>query len=288
MDLITVILTAAITCSNVSTETTIPTDSISTCEVATISDTSPIFTGFSRLGGFPSAAKVLDDSTTGYAYYNVQIYKTSFTDKSNLFLAHVTGEFTPGVQAYWNGHTNYNQAYALWNGYIHCRAEKQPDATLSGTTPSVYYKTSWPDSSAFSTVYSSSVSSNYSFNSTITGGVEWESGPSIEGQTGSGISITYGTSLATSYDDPYVSKQYSTDNNSEIEWWYNATSSPANIATFKLETFYLFEMNTVTDSFRNNSFVLYVDIGMTNINTQTAKYTQQKQTIKIDCFCDYC
>lgn len=276
MEIISLLLATSLTCSN----SGIQTSSYNKDEIKNQDQTSEI-NGLTHIGGFSQPNKILDN-ISGYAYYDVQVYRTPFTYKSNLFIVNVTAEFTPGYQALLNGHNNYND-YKLFNGYLHCKAERSNIVN----TNDVNYKTSLPDTSSFTTTFTTSSSSSYNFNSELKGGISLSDGISLTGGVGSGLTVSYNKSIATTYSDPYISKQYSPDDAKEIEWNYTCSNSDiAGATTYKLDTYYIFEMDKAILDIKSNAFTFYIDIGMTNIKGILAK--KQMQTIKIECFYEYC
>lgn len=210
------------------------------------------------------------------------MYKTPFTYKSNLFIVNVAAEYTPGYQALLNGHNNY-LPYQLYNGYLHCRSERS--GIVNTYDPK--FITALPDTSSFTTTFTSSSSSAYTFNSELKCGIDLEDGISLSGAAGKGLTVSYNREISTTYSDPYISKQYSPSNSREIEW--NFTCSNLDVAgsvTYKLNTYYIFEMDKTTEDIKSNAFIFYIDIGITNkIGYETHN---QSETIKIECFCEYC
>ncbi len=275
MEIVSLFLSTALLFSNSGIQTAYYRD-----EINNETQTSEI-NGLTYIGGFSKANKILDNFS-GYAYYDVNVYKTPFTYNTNLFIVNVTAEFTPGYQALLNGHNNY-QDYKLVNGYLHCRAEYSNLVN----THKPNFKTALPDNTSFTTTFTTSSSSSYNFNSELKAGIDLNGEISLTGVLGSGLTISYNRSIATSYSDPIVSKQYSPDNVNEIEWSYTCSNSDiVGTTTYKLDTYYIFEMEKCILDIKSNAFIFYVDIGMRNKNDK--KIITQSETIKIECFCEYC
>lgn len=275
MEIVSLFLSTALLFSNSGIQTAYYRD-----EINNETQTSEI-NGLTYIGGFSKANKILDN-VSGYAYYDVHVYKTPFTYNTNLFIVNVTAEFTPGYQALLNGHNNY-QNYKLVNGYLHCRAEYSNLVN----THKPNFKTALPDNTSFTTTFTTSSSFSYNFNKELKAGISLNDGISLTGGVGSGLTVTYNNSISTTYSDPMVSKQYSPDNPNEIEW--NYTCSNVNVAgstTYKLNTYYIFEMEKCILDLKSNAFIFYIDIGMEN--NKYLKNIKQSETVKIECFCEYC
>lgn len=275
MEILSLFLATSLAFSNSQIQTCYSID-----EIETESETTEI-NGLTHIGGFSNPDKILD-SFSGYVYYDVQVYKTPFTYKSNLFIVNVTAEYTPGYQALLNGHNNY-LSYQLYNGYLHCRSEHS--GIVNTYDPK--FITALPDTSSFTTTFTSSSSTAYSFNSELKCGIDLVNGISLSGSAGKGLTVSYNHEISTTYSDPYISKQYSPSNSREIEWNYTCSSTGvARLATYKLNAYYIFEMDKTTIDIKSNAFIFYIDIGMTN--KKDYEIHNQSETIKIECFCEYC
>lgn len=275
MEILSLFLATSLAFSNSQIQTCYSID-----EIETESETTEI-NGLTHIGGFSNPDKILD-SFSGYVYYDVQVYKTPFTYKSNLFIVNVTAEYTPGYQALLNGHNNY-LPYQLYNGYLHCRSERS--GIVNTYDPK--FITALPDTSSFTTTFTSSSSTAYSFNSELKCGIDLVNGISLSGSAGKGLTVSYNHEISTTYSDPYISKQYSPSNSREIEWNYTCSSTGvARLATYKLNAYYIFEMDKTTIDIKSNAFIFYIDIGMTN--KKDYEIHNQSETIKIECFCEYC
>jgi len=201
---------------------------------------------FSYIGGYPSKAKILD-SIDGYAYYNLEIFKVNYSDKSNMFLIHVETEFTPGVNAVLNGETQYNGSMYLGEGYVHITPQKYY-VSSSKHGADLVSKSFWPKSSNFSTTVTSSFGGSFSVSRAIASGgtLSLNEGVSLSqsNSTNAKLTLNYSKSLSTLMDDPFISTQTASNNYDTAEWSYQVVNfGVAGAATYTLNTYCMFELN---------------------------------------------
>lgn len=212
---------------------------------------SGVSSAFSYLGGSPSAQKCLDNPD-GYAYYLNSVYKSPYTNASDLYLLREQIWFTPGYAARNDG-TNpnrdyYNSGAMLGKGTVGVTLKKYESGDAHGGDVAI--KSFWPQSSNVSTTVTSS------FGTTLSGslgfsqsaGAEIGDGAKItvsKGQSsGVGLSFTWSKSTSSLVEDPMVSSQYSPSTNLGVTWNYEVNGKDtAGKLTYAFDCFVLFEMS---------------------------------------------
>lgn len=248
-----------------------------------------VIEGFDFLGG-TNFTKTIDEKW-GYVYYNLNIYRTKFTDNSNLYLVHTVTDFTPGYQAVANDESGYTDHY-LDNGYIHMKAYKY-DSDNGRNGGDVKLKTFWPRETDFSTTFSSSFGSSLTVNDEINGGANLSDGVSLGVKGGSSLSLSFNKSVAITYEEPILSSQLSSSNSSEVQWYFELTDTKsvhkaAGSVTYSLETYYLFEMDNYSyNNCSKDAFCLDYTVYMENVDYGLFNIKLKKDSsysIKIYCF----
>jgi hypothetical protein len=214
--------------------------------IATINSTNNE-NNFTLLGGFPSKALVLD-CKDGYVYYNMEVYKTPYTTKSNLYLLHVITEWTPGYIAYKNTNTKYDESRSLSKGYVHLALERYIDEEKSAYGPKISPKVMWPLSSETETTITSSYGFSLALNNSLKKGITFDNGSTLSinanSSNASSLTFTYSKTQSSVSEDPRLSVQTSSENSMEAQWYYEVNSKDiAGRVTYSLETYYLFEMD---------------------------------------------
>jgi len=216
--------------------------------------------GFDTLGGF-SNAKIID-CKDGYVYYNLDISKTEYTDKSNLYLVHTLTQFTPGYVTKLNNIPNYDQSRSLGRGYVHLALEQYRDLDKNAVGSVISPKEYWPRSSTYTTSISSTFGATVSYNSSIQQGVEIGNGGSIGASvsknSGTALSFSFSKTMSSVTDDPRLSTQNSPTNPNEAQWSFEIINKDvAGKTTYYLDTYYLFEMDNYSYENANcDSFIL--------------------------------
>lgn len=260
------------------------TNALSTTNISTMSTLESGFDGFSYLGGFPEKALVIN-YTYGYVYYNLSVYKASYTNHSNLYLVFVQTEFTPGYVAYANGDTWYGPNYKLFDGYVHLAASKYV-VSSSAHGSNLLLKEFWPQSSTFITTITSSYGGTATYNSSIQAGVTLDGGATITGTSGTSLSFSFNRSIGVTTTDPYLSSQSDPDNVEEAQWNYTATSDAAKQTTYYLKTFYLFEMDNFTfANVNSDAFDLTYTVYMRNAVKILGQYVKWSHTAEVTLGC---
>lgn len=217
---------------------------------------------FRCIGSYPAPYKVLD-CDDGYAYYDLEIYKASYTSNSNLFLIHCETVFTPGYVARINNETQSNgnnyKEYMLKRGYVHLGLKRYNENNKLGGT--IAPKLMWPSSSSVTTTFTST----YGVSSTIGGsfgrGIELGNGGSIaataNASNSSSLTFTYNQSLSSVVSDPVLSNQFSSSDYMEAQWSFEVLNKDvAGKLSYHLDTYYLFEMSKNTTNCGENAFTL--------------------------------
>ena len=223
-----------------------------------ISIQSSIESPFRRLGGF-DRAKVLD-CDDGYVYYYTEILKSPFTSESDLYLAHVVTEFTPGHVARLNGDTSYKD-YNLSNAYVHLNLEQYSENGKKGGE--IAPKDFWPKSSSFTTTITSSFGGSIDMGLSSEVGIEIGNGASLSAKKGSdfGISLQFDKSMSTTVEDPVLSSQFAADNKYEVQWSISSENTEVSgSVTYTLESYYLFEMSNDVTNANRDSFILTYEV----------------------------
>lgn len=213
---------------------------------------------FRRLGG-TDYKKVLD-CDDGYAYYVTNFYTAPFTTKSDLYLAHVITNITPGHAARANGDKNYKDYY-LSNAYIHLTtAQYLEDDKVGGE---IVPKDFWPRSSTLTTTVTSSFGGSIVMNTTGSQGIDLGNGASItvSNSSSNGVTITFDKSQSTVTPDPVLSFQLASNNPYEAQWSISVINEEvAGSISYSMDLYYLFEMSNEVSNTNRNSFLLEYEI----------------------------
>lgn len=233
--------------------------------------------GFQWTTGFVN--KSVNKDPVGYFYYDVDVYSTDFTNCSKLFLLHTKGEFTSGYIAKQNDPNSnyYDSNYDLWSGYIHSSFIRH---TSDGMTSSSFVpKTSWPQSSNFTSTISSSFSTSLSIGSQLGAEADICGGLIISRVSSSSITFSFDKSVAVSGPEPFISSQTSLTNINAQQWnyQYNAVGK----ATYVLDTYQLFEVKNDGVNCSQYSFDYQVSVKMTNIAWKGYWWEQKNSVDKI-------
>ncbi len=240
---------------------------------------------FMRLGGF-DRAKVLD-CIDGYVYYYNEIYRSTFTSESDLYLVHVVTEFTPGHVARLNGGTSYKDCN-LSNAYVHLTLEQYSEDGKKGGE--IAPKDFWPKSSSFTTTISSSFGESIDMVFSSEGGIEIGNGASLSAKTGNdfSVSLQFDESISTVVEDPVLSSQFSFDNKNEVQWSLSSQNkSISGSVTYTLDSYYLFEMSKDVINANRDSFMLTYEVmyqGTYKLLWWWQDGSTFKEGVRISCF----
>lgn len=218
--------------------------------------------------GHSSAPVLTLECDDGYVYHYMEIYKASYTSNSDLYLAKIQNSFTPGHVAVVNGTTKTNgeafKDYYLRRGYVHMGLSRYFDEAYYG--PNISIKAMWPTSSSFSTTITSSFGFNAQFSNEFQQGVSFGDGIIIQADVGSSnstaLTINFSKTVSTTSENPFLSAQYSADNNFEAQWNFDFTDirSAATAVTYTFNTYLLFEMDKSYYGCSRDAFILDYNI----------------------------
>lgn len=243
---------------------------------------------FRRLSTYPEYVKVIDHSD-GYVYYNIFIYKMSFTENSDLYLFVCDQQFTPGYAAHLAGHSTYDSGVYLSEGAVTMGLEKYTDPDNNKNGSNVTFKASWPYSST------TSVTVESTYGQTITTGIadgvsfNLMDGFSFYVESYTENSITTSITTTTNVSDPILTRQFSPTNPLYTDWAFEVQSKDVTgKLTYTLKTFYLFEMDNYSYNNTNrDAFIMHYSVSF-NVCYQTLWWYNEKEThtyaARISCF----
>ncbi len=204
--------------------------------------------------------KVLE-SDCGYAYVEMDLYKSPYTDKSNLYLLNSKVNFTPGIIPQIHGDrqddgSKFKEAYLKYGGFDFELEQYNEGWRRSGN---ISIKASWPYSTNVSTTISSSFSKTLSFgisNGQSTGNLNGGF-LSVEANSMFTTSVAYQftKTLSSVTADPMLSHQYSPQSVENLEWTY-ITQNPevAGTITYNVNSYVLFEMDNTAMNMSSDAF----------------------------------
>lgn len=234
------------------------------------------------------------DFKDGYVYYQIGIYKSEYTEKSNLYLFNVNMEFVPGHVANLNGDKSYDKGRYLSKGNLRFYVERYINSENEKQGPSFVFKESWPTSSTFTSTFSSSYGFNLSLSDLFTTGIEIGNGASlkVENQIGTTLGFSFDKTHSTVVESPILSTQTSPNNPNEQQWSFSVPGSDhkySGAVTYHLDTYYLFEMDNYSYIGDNeNAFIAHVDISCkmqySIIGNWTAEGDTKTHGLQWNCF----
>lgn len=236
--------------------------------------------GFSLISD-PEPFKAIE-SSDGYLYLDVSLYKSPYTEKSNLYILNTEATFTPGVVALANGSKQSNgesfvQAY-LSSGFLHVEI-KQAYNEGWRKSGAIAIKECWPQSSNVSTTISSSFGSTLSEEFSIDGGVEIGNGGFV-GKGGVGystsLSFSFQKNLSSLTSDPVLSHQRDPQNANNLQWSYRVLKNAvAGSISYVIDSYVIFEMDTSASSCHPDSCIAYFDTMYTNVDSEGDNFKTQ-------------
>ena len=223
----------------------------------------PSIPGFTHNFAYDSSFQA-GRSTTGYFFSDMDVYYMDFTNDSRLYLIRTQVDFTPGCEAYDNGHTEYDNRFELDKGYIHVRVFQKQDG--SRRSSSLKFKEGWPQSSSFTSTIASSFGVNTNFGTQFGSEISFTNGTTIKANADFGLSLTFNRSVAISGPEPALSHQFY-DSTNQMEWSYEYAATGHQ--TYSLETYYLFEAKNDGQGYQDYSFAFDIDVRMDNVAYDT-------------------
>lgn len=223
----------------------------------------------------PAPIKTLE-SEDGYAFADLAVYKSPFTECSDLYLLQAAVSFTPGCVARANGSKQGNgddfvNSY-LNSGYFHLEVNDIDQGWRRSSKIAI--KGSWPDSSNVQTTISSSfgVSLNTEFGQSLEGGITLGNGASLKltssSSIGTAVTLSFEKSISSVASDPLLSHQINPQNTSEQQWSYSVLNKKvAGKITYTLDSYLLFEMDRSSWNCSNDAFHCEFDSSYTNAKT---------------------
>lgn len=227
----------------------------------------------------PAPIKTLE-SEDGYAFADLAVYKSPFTECSDLYLLQAAVSFTPGCVARANGSKQSNgddfvNSY-LNSGYFHLEVNDIDQGWRRSSQIAI--KGSWPDSSNVQTTISSSfgVSLNTEFGQSLEGGITLGNGASLKltssSSIGTALTLSFEKSISSVASDPLLSHQINPQNTSEQQWSYSVLNKKvAGTITYTLDSYLLFEMDRSSWNCSNDAFHCEFDSSYTNAKTTAEK-----------------
>ena len=222
---------------------------------------------------------MIESEPTGYFYYDIDVYFSSFTSNSRLYLIHVGCNFTPGKQGYVNGDHGYDKNYGLYEGYIHIKAYQTTDGDKK--SPSYKFIKSWPisDSKDRTATVTTSFGGSISLSKSIKAGVDFTDAATIEAVKQGGFTLNFSKSLSITQKEPMVSHQLGRDFR-ESQWHYQFKKGLYD-SSYSLDTYYLFELKNDGKGYQNYSFKYDLDISRTNTAWESYPWAQYRTTEKV-------
>lgn len=228
-------------------------------------------TAFSCVGGQTTPLKVMDNQD-GYVYYSFFVYKSAYTENSDLYLLDINTSFTPGYIAYSSGYTNYHQEARLGKGTVIVKPEKYQG--LNGSFGgNIAIKAFWPKSttisttitSSYSTSFSSSCTFGYGSNAKISLGGGLEIGASDNRSLNAGFQITSQTTTSSTFTDPLFSSQLTPSTPLGVIWNYDVQNpNSTGKLTFEENDYLLIEKDHSYAADKTDAFKLVLDINTTD------------------------
>ena len=241
----------------------IPSNFISsdTAPISTFSaESHPVAEGMNYYWGYDRCKA--GDNSSGYYYYDLNVYYSQFTDVSRLYLINVKVDFTSGWIATQNHMSGYSDMFDLDRGHVHLAPINQ-FYDEGDTASSVRYLASWPSSSTSVSSVTSGFSIGYTSNWTNGGKFNWPNGVEVSTAHSSGFSLQIDHSTTITTDEPYVSTQTHPNNPLERQWNYQYKD--LGKATYTLDTFYLLEVKNDSMGFNKYGFVFDIYLNMSNV-----------------------
>lgn len=122
----------------------------------------------------------VSQNTSGYYYYDSDVYYSQLTDVSRLYIIRVRVNFTSGFIAYRNQHIQYEECSYLSSCLIHIKPYQKKENSFKRSSTFKSAK-NWPTATSDSLTYSisNSYGSAFCFSDGMEAGVKYPSGANI-------------------------------------------------------------------------------------------------------------
>ena len=219
----------------------------------------PEIEGFTYTYGYVDDLKKAEN-TTGYFYYDMDVYQAPFTLVSNLFLIRVAVEYTAGSHAHDLGE-DFDSNFDLDFGYI----KIHPYQYTSGSkaTSNLRVKTGWPNTDT----RQSTVTLSSGFGASLSLGPEWKVGMNL----GYGVEVTNKSSTSLTFsnektisiigNEPAINFNHSSEKQDQLQWSYQFAGYGK---TYYQEAYCLIEVEKGSKGYQDYSFKFDVEIKMDN------------------------
>lgn len=241
------------------------------CSISPMSDSNyPVIDGFTHIYSFDEP-KLCDGKTSGgkkigYFYYDLDLYKTAFTENSMLVLVHTKTMATSGYVANRGGDSSYNDRFDLTSLNVIVSLPRITDTSRGSHTGSVERVAFWPVKEDFensgTVSHTSSFGFQAEFNGQIEGGID-AGGLYIEGGAGPTISFTFGSSTTITTSDPIYSSQMLPQTSTNINAFsYFIDYAHYGRSTYIMNTYSLYEVGYNVSNFNREGFVIRYSVNM--------------------------
>lgn len=251
---------------------------------------------FQKFGVSHEPTKLIDNND-GYTYRLCDIYKSSFTNYSDLYIVREQIWITPGRIAKMEN-SKYSDVQ-LGKGLVSIELQEyfENDNKHGGH---IKTKAWWPQSSQVNVSLSSSYSDSYSnsFTSSVSGGASLGAGSvgaSISSSNSSTSTTAYSFSCTDviSYVEPLMSSQLSSSSNKKVYWTYEYPNAENHgLVTLYLDLYIMFEMDKNYVNCGSSAFKFVLTVETTDVYYEGNifmgrgwKYgTKYSNSILNDCF----
>lgn len=224
---------------------------------------------FQKFGVSHEPVKLIDNND-GYTYRMCDIYKSPFTNYSDLYIVREQIEVTPGRIAR-EDNPNYNDVQ-LGKGLVSIELQEYYE-NENKHGGHIKTKAWWPQSSQVNVALSSSYSSAYSnsFSSSISAGLSLGAGSnnaSISGSNSSSSTSSYSFSCGDviSYKEPLMSSQLSSSSNKKVYWTYEYPNDQNHgLLTLRMDLYVMFEMDKDYINCGSSAFKFLLTVETTDV-----------------------
>lgn len=227
----------------------------------------PTITGFDYYCGYTDAL-IKTANSTGYFYYDMDLYHSSFSDSSSLYLIHVKGSFTAGSNASVNKdhytengeQKDFDKNFDLENGYIHISPKRYVDNQR--TSSSFVFKAAWPQTTAQTSMVSTYYGGSVNLSKSLTAGVSVTDIAKLESTTSTGFEISTSSTVFIYGSEPSVNFNTAYSDQDTYQWAY---AFEGYGKTFSLDTYLLMEVRNNGVGYQKESFGFDVSMMMDNV-----------------------
>lgn len=203
---------------------------------------------------------VMRFSDKGYIIYNIAVSRYTVDSESIIFIVTVNNSFVPGIVAYNNNESGYDQ-YKNQEGFVHMTVEQAYDANEEyyygrrwGNVP--YKKDYWPVNNPGVVAITSSIQNGQEIGYSFENGFSVEN-VSISTNVNRGANISFGYSKTIERTEPALSVQVSSSNLAECQWYYTYSEDASE--TYHQQTNYMFEISNSRNGMQIGDFRLKLD-----------------------------